>query len=228
MLNRMFFAQNISSEVSTFGYLYNWWVASSGIVLPTGWHVPTNDEWNTLGVALGGTLNGLYVSWCSHKLKTVGNTVAGTGLWFPGATGDGTNESGMSVKPSGVRDEYGVFSGRGSDANYWCSDARNDISGFYKNLNYNTQTLFTSSSVIFYKKNYGFGIRGVKDDSVNPGSVTDYDGNVYPTVKIGNQVWMAKNLRVTKYNNGTSIPNLPNNTDWYNASTGALCSYENA
>ena len=41
-----------------------------------------------------------------------------------------------------------------------------------------------------------------KDDTV---SVTDIDGNVYSIVKIGNQVWMAENLRVTKYRNGDTI-----------------------
>lgn len=44
-------------------------------------------------------------------------------------------------------------------------------------------------------------------------AVTDIDGNIYDAVQIGNQVWMAENLRTTRYADGTTIPF--GNTDSY-------------
>ena len=47
-----------------------------------------------------------------------------------------------------------------------------------------------------------------------PITVTDYDGNVYGTVLIGDQLWMAENLKTTHYNNGYAIPNITDNGNW--------------
>jgi len=59
------------------------------------------------------------------------------------------------------------------------------------------------------------------------GTVTDIDGNVYQTVTIGTQVWMAENLKVMHYRNGDPIPNVTDNTEWAGLSTGAYCNYVN-
>ncbi len=59
------------------------------------------------------------------------------------------------------------------------------------------------------------------------GEVTDIDGNVYRTVVIGEQEWMAENLKVTKYNNGDPIPNITDSTQWNTLTTGAWSYYNN-
>ena len=57
--------------------------------------------------------------------------------------------------------------------------------------------------------------------------VKDINGNKYKTVYIGTQEWMAENLKVSKYNDGTSIPNITDKTKWANNTTGAWCNYNN-
>jgi len=58
-------------------------------------------------------------------------------------------------------------------------------------------------------------------------TVKDYEGNVYNTVKIGNQCWLKENLRSTKYNDSTNIPNVTDNGLWPNLITPAYCWYNN-
>lgn len=57
--------------------------------------------------------------------------------------------------------------------------------------------------------------------------VTDIDGNVYQTVVIGTQVWMAENLKTTKYNDDSAIPIVTDNTTWTGLTTDAFCWAQN-
>ena len=61
--------------------------------------------------------------------------------------------------------------------------------------------------------------------------LTDYDGNNYKTVTIGQQVWMAEDLKVTHYPNGDTIPHITDNTAWANLNANntddAYCFYNN-
>ena len=60
-------------------------------------------------------------------------------------------------------------------------------------------------------------------------TITDVDGNVYHTVKIGNQVWTVENLRTTKYNDGAAINHVTDGDEWYacTTGTGAYCYHNN-
>jgi uncharacterized protein (TIGR02145 family) len=57
------------------------------------------------------------------------------------------------------------------------------------------------------------------------GTVHDVEGNSYPTITIGTQVWMAENLKVVHYRNGDVIPNITDGSVWNNLTTGAYCWY---
>jgi uncharacterized protein (TIGR02145 family) len=59
------------------------------------------------------------------------------------------------------------------------------------------------------------------------GSATDIDGNIYPTVVIGKQEWMAVNLKTTTYNDGTPIANVTDAASWASSGSPAYSWYDN-
>lgn len=76
---------------------------------------------------------------------------------------------------------------------------------------------------------------GCDKDDTGPvyGTVTDIDGNVYRTVRIGDQIWMAENLKTTRYHDATDIPLVTEIGDfegtegWKSINYGARCFYDN-
>jgi uncharacterized protein (TIGR02145 family) len=62
----------------------------------------------------------------------------------------------------------------------------------------------------------------------NDDTVTDIDGNVYRTIAIGGNIWMAENLRTTKFRDGSAIPLVTDATQWTGLSSSAFCWPENS
>ncbi len=58
-------------------------------------------------------------------------------------------------------------------------------------------------------------------------NVADIDGNSYKTVTIGTQIWMAENLKTTKFSNNTDVTLITDNATWIAATTAAYCWYDN-
>jgi len=87
----------------------------------------------------------------------------------------------------------------------------------------------TTYYVCAYATNiYGTGYGNIISfTTLSVSTVTDIDGNTYKTIKIGNQWWMAENLRVTHYNDGVAIPNVKKSSDWRNINYEAYCIYNN-
>lgn len=99
---------------STFGVLYNWYAVSDPRGLcPTGWRLPTHNEWTALTNALGGETK------AGAKLK-------GKVGWFPGL--EGRDELGFQGLPAGFRGSDGTFGGVGAYA-YWWSSTASGING---------------------------------------------------------------------------------------------------
>ncbi len=57
--------------------------------------------------------------------------------------------------------------------------------------------------------------------STGSGTVTDQDGNSYPYLTYGDQIWTVKNADVVTYRDGTTIPQVTDATEWSNLTTGA-------
>lgn len=87
----------------------------------------------------------------------------------------------------------------------------------------------TMRSTIMIVAATGLGLLFALESGLASGDkVTDYDGNVYRTVRIGARVWMAENLKVTHYRDGTPIPNVFKDDKWPLAVKGAYCLVDDA
>jgi uncharacterized protein (TIGR02145 family) len=97
---------------NTYGALYNWYTVKTGKLCPTGWHVPSDDEWKQLEMTLGMT-QAEADSWWGEDCFDIGRgTDQGTQMkttsgWidvWEGISGNGTNTSGFSALPGSETD----------------------------------------------------------------------------------------------------------------------------
>jgi uncharacterized protein (TIGR02145 family) len=128
-----------------YGYLYNWVTAKN--VCPSGWHLPTYEEWTILIDYLGGN------DVAAGKLKEVGQA------HWKDSTFSVTNESGFTALPGGYRKIDGSFDGFESYGLWWSSTECN--------ANYASDIFMRSNSNRLYRlnelKNVGYSIRCVRD-----------------------------------------------------------------
>lgn len=126
-------------EGKKYGLLYNWYAAKALTI--AGWHLPSNDEWNTLATACGGA------SSCGTKLKS-------TIEW---SSGNGTDDYGFTAFPAGYY-YNGSFNNLGSWS-YFCTSTEGSSSRAYSR----SLDAGTSLESLNNPKNYGYSIRLVKN-----------------------------------------------------------------
>jgi uncharacterized protein (TIGR02145 family) len=212
---RLFFGHNhtFGSEPATLGYglLYNWYAASDANLAPTDWKVPTHAELGALSTYLGGnTVSG-------GKLKE-----AGLSHWRNPNTG-ADNSSGFTGLPGGLRYDTGNFTDMLSYGHLWSSTSYSAIYSRRWTIYYNSIIASYNASPIAQ----GCSVRLLYTGVGAPTTVTDFDGNVYDVVKIGNQYWTVQNWKCKHLNNGTAIPEVTGNAAWAALTSGAWCYYNN-
>ncbi len=124
----------------------------------------------------------------------------------------------------------GVLNGRWTS---WYDNGQKEKEGVYKNGKENGKWVYWYANgqkwkeVSYKGRNSEWKFRSRDGQKRETGIVKDIDGNTYRTIKIGEQWWMAENLKVTRYRNGDPIPNVTGESAWSGLTTGAYCSYEN-
>ena len=91
--------------------------------------------------------------------------------------------------------------------------------------NFTSNLTTLQSGTIYYVRAYATNGPGTTygDETSFTTKVADADGNLYNTVKIGTQVWMVENLKTTKYNDASEIPNVTDNDEWRDLNSDAYC-----
>jgi uncharacterized protein (TIGR02145 family) len=151
---------NDTNNSTTYGRLYNWFAATDAHkICPTGWHVPSDGEWNILEKYLDNTVDTTTTGWVGTdiggKLKETGTT-----HWNSPNTG-ATNSSGFTALPGGTRDNFSAFEYI-RDYGFWWSSS--EISAYSAD---NRSTIYSNSNVYMGNddKSSGFSVRCVRDNS---------------------------------------------------------------
>jgi uncharacterized protein (TIGR02145 family) len=135
------------SYKNAYGAIYNWYAVNTGKLCPSGWIVPTDDDWIILLDYLGGE------SVAGGKIKATG-----TDLWYP-PNSSATNETGFTGNPGGYRSPNGAFVGIRYYGSLWSATGY-DVTwaggGF---TSYNNGEVTVGE----YNKKYGFSVRCIKD-----------------------------------------------------------------
>ena len=212
-------------SVSQYGLYYNDYILNESNFAPSGWRLPTLiNSGGTYGDLM--TLN-IFISGDGGSLKSVRTAPTAAPRWLSPNLG-ATDLYGFGALPAGFRDggngNFGFFEYMSSMLfGGYDSYGIIPVWGMAK-LNYDN-TIFDRTP---YSSPNGTGqsVRFIKEDplSWSPGdTVTDYEGNVYSTVKIGTQVWTSKNWKSLKYFDGSDIPLVQGNAAWAALTSPAAC-----
>jgi uncharacterized protein (TIGR02145 family) len=133
---------------SKYGVLYSWTVAQN--VCPTGWHLPTDIDWQTLEMELGMS---------KETAELTGWRGTDEGAKLSSFTKNGTNSSGFTALMAGYRDTNGTFRYIGSYAYFWSSSPDGSSDAWRRGLYAGDSTVNRYT----YDKARGFSVRCLRD-----------------------------------------------------------------
>ena len=224
MMQKNTMSGTISHNRIKYGRLYNSYaMIDPREISPIGYHIPTLTEINAL-ITYSNTNFGTSLNGAKALASTNYNTYTTVGSI--GKDKELNNYLGFSALPSGIRILNGATASIGANGYYWTKTAGvspNTYQGYV--FYYNDNVIYTG----IYSGEYGFAIRCIKDNNTPTvgGIAYDIDGNQYDEVVIGDQIWLAQSLAVTKYRNGDPIPDAPSILEWSTAISGVRCDYDN-
>ncbi len=146
---------NFSQNELPFGKLYNWFaVSDSRNVCPSGWHLPSEADWDSLIYFLDPNADIINsINSAGGKMKSIG-----TQYWIS-PNFEATNESGYSGLPGGCRTSNGEFTDFGFNGGWWSSDTYISNFAWYRILYYGYGFIGGMNR----PKAFGFNIRCVKE-----------------------------------------------------------------
>lgn len=143
--------------LEVYGALYNWYAVNTGNLCPTGWRVPSNEDWTQLIMFVDpdATLTEFAGHFWEHSL-IAGGKLKAENVWYSDC--HGTDEFGFSALLGGGRDYFGSISHIGISGYWWSSTEYNSINAFYRRM-YCGNNLESD----YYNKGLGFSVRCVRD-----------------------------------------------------------------
>ena len=151
---------NNESNADTYGYLYNWYaVDDTRGLAPEGWHIPTDEEWMELEMALGMSESEANCSgWRGTDLAS--QLASRADLWCDGALGNNSNfgTSGFDALPAGYRNNDGNYSSLSDNGYFWTSTEYYSFLAWCRKLHCNHLEI----SRYTRNKEIGFAVRVVR------------------------------------------------------------------
>jgi uncharacterized protein (TIGR02145 family) len=147
-----------------YGALYNWYAVDANSLCPSGWYVPTHNEWKALTDYIGGTgsPNGNELKSCREVNSPLGgdcNTISHP-RWEQDTTHYGSDDYGFSGLPGGSRNYTGAFSFIGFLGRWWTSTEQSSTNAWIRYLSYSNGSV----GVYYYDKHYGLSVRCIRDN----------------------------------------------------------------